>query len=404
MSARQQLRGPVIAGAGPVGLATALALARQDIPVTVLEAEADLPYDLRASTLHCATLDLLAEIGVTERLMEVGYQVRRWHIRDRKDGVVAEWDLHDISEDTAFPFRIACEQHKLARIVLTMLADLPHVSVRFQSRLTGVRQDGDDVVINVQTPEGTEEIGTKWLIGADGGRSAVRKAAQITFEGFTWPEQFLGVATDRDFEPKGFAYSSYIADPVEWAALFKVPHEGPPGVWRAMFPVDPDLPSEAAVSDSFVEERMQGLLPYEKRYNIVYRNLYRVHQRVAASFRKGRVILVGDAAHVNNPVGALGLNSGLHDAMNLSEKFAATWHSGSEDLLDRYARQRRTISVESIQADSIRNKRLLEERDDATRKERLDEIRRVSSDRKRAREYLLNSSMIESLRKANAIA
>jgi 3-(3-hydroxy-phenyl)propionate hydroxylase len=285
-----------------------------------------------------------------------------------------------------------------------MLADLPHVSVRFQSRLTGVRQDGDDVVIKVQTPEGTEEIGTRWLIGADGGRSAVRKAAQITFEGFTWPEQFLGVATDRDFEPQGFAYSSYIADPVEWAALFKVPHEGPPGVWRAMFPVDPDLPSEAAVSDSFVEERMQGLLPYEKRYNIVYRNLYRVHQRVAASFRKGRVILVGDAAHVNNPVGALGLNSGLHDAMNLSEKFAAVWHSGSEDLLDRYARQRRTISVESIQADSIRNKRLLEERDDATRKERLNEIRRVSLDRKRAREYLLNSSMIASLRKANAIA
>jgi 3-(3-hydroxy-phenyl)propionate hydroxylase len=358
----------VIAGAGPVGLVTALALAKQSIDVLVLEGEAALPTDLRASTLHCASLDLLDTLGVTPLLLEQGYQVRKWQIRDRSDGVVAEWDLGLLHRDTGFPFRIACEQHKLANIALELLGGMPNATVCFQSRVTGFTQDDNGVCVEVEAPNGTERINTRWLIGADGGRSTVRKRADVAFEGFTWPEQFLGVSTDFDFEPKGYTHSAYVADPVEWAAIFKVPHDGPPGVWRVMFPVDPSVASEEALSDTFIEGRMQGFMPRGESYKIVYRNLYRVHQRVAATFRKGRVLLVGDAAHVNNPVGALGLNSGIHDALNLSEKLGAVYRrEAPADLLDKYTRQRRTVSLDYVQAESIRNKKLLEEREPCVR-------------------------------------
>jgi 3-(3-hydroxy-phenyl)propionate hydroxylase len=395
----------VIVGAGPVGLVTALALGRQGIPVLVLECEADLPLDLRASTLHCATLDLLDGLGVTKKLLQAGYRVRHWQIRDRTAGVVAEWDLGLLESETKFPFRIACEQHKLARIVLDMLFDVPNVEVRFSCRFLSARQETDCVFASFESRGGVEEVGASWLVGADGGRSAVRKAAEIEFEGFTWPEQFLGVSTDHDFEPHGFTYSAYVSDPVEWAAIFKVPHHGPPGIWRVMFPTDPALDSATALSDEFIESRMQGFLPRAVPYKIEYRNLYRVHQRVAKAFRKGRIVLVGDAAHVNNPVGALGLNGGLHDAISLSEKLGQVWEGHfDEQLIDKYERQRRTISVESIQAESIRNKRLLEERDPAVRAERLAELRLIAADKDKAREYLLRSSMIASVRQANAIA
>lgn len=235
------------------------------------------------------------------------------------------------------------------------------------------------------------------------GRSAVRKTAKIAFDGFTWPEQFLGIATHHDFERDGFTYSAYISDPVEWVAVFKVPHKGPPGVWRMMFPTDPSLTNDTALSDDFIESRVNGLIERVDKREILYRNLYRVHQRVAAKFRAGRIVLVGDAAHVNNPVGALGLNSGIHDAMNLGEKIGAVWRGADDSVIDRYERQRRAISLESVQADSIRNKRLLEERDPKVRFKRLAEISAIAADKARAREYLLGSSMIASLRKAEAI-
>jgi 3-(3-hydroxy-phenyl)propionate hydroxylase len=393
-----------VVGAGPVGLTAALALAQQGIPLTVVEAEPDLTTDLRASTLHCASLDQLHRLGVMERLLETGYRVRYWQIRDRNDGVVAEWDLGLLSEDTEFPFRIACEQHKLARILFEKLSQMSNVSIQFGARFIAATQDDTRVYAEIETSDGPVKLQTNWLIGADGGRSLVRKSAAIPFEGFTWPEQFLGVSTDYDFEPHGYTYSAYIADPVEWAALFKVPHEGPPGVWRLMFPVEAGLTAEQAMSDAFIEARMQAFLRRSSSYRIVYRNLYRVHQRVASTFRMGRVLLIGDAAHVNNPVGALGLNSGIHDATNLADKLGRVWRGEADDtLLDLFERQRRAISLESVQADSIRNKRLLEERDPATRAARLDEIRETAKDRRRARDYLLKSSMIDSVRRAALI-
>jgi 3-(3-hydroxy-phenyl)propionate hydroxylase len=129
-----------------------------------------------------------------------------------------------------------------------------------------------------------------------------------------------------------------------------------------------------------------------------------VHQRVASEWRCGRVLLAGDAAHLNNPLGGFGLNSGIHDATNLAEKLARVWRSEADDsLLDLYVRQRRAATIEHVQAMSIRNKRLLEERDPHVHRTRMEELVAIAEDPRLARAYMLESSMIAGLRKSAEI-
>jgi 3-(3-hydroxy-phenyl)propionate hydroxylase len=196
-----------------------------------------------------------------------------------------------------------------------------------------------------------------------------------------------------------------VADPVEWAAVFKMPHEGPPGLWRIAFPSSPDEPEADVLDGEGVERRMQGFQPRDGRYDIAYKSIYRVHQRVAKDWRVGRVVLAGDAAHLNNPLGGFGLNSGIHDAVNLAEKLARVWRGAAdESAVDLYARQRRHATIEQVQAMSIRNKRLLEERDPAVQRRNMEHMIATAADAARAREHLLNTSMIAGLARAEAVA
>ena len=399
-------RAPVlIVGAGPVGLVAALGLARQRVPVIVLEAEDDLTIDLRAGTFHPPTLEMMAPLGITERLLAMGIQVPHWQMRDRRAGVVAQFDLGLLGRDTPYPFRLHCEQHKLTPVARDLLMALPNTTVRFGCRVVDATQSADGVVATVETRAGTEQIAGAYLIGADGGRSTVRKALGVAFEGFTWPERFLVVSTEYDLAPHGFTGNAYVADPDEWVALFKMPHLGPPGLWRLVFPVAPTLSEDEILSAAFVEARMRAFLPRPQPYAIAYKSIYRVHQRVASTFRNGRLLLAGDAAHVNNPLGAMGLNSGIHDAVNLAAKLGPVWHGAADAaVLDHYDRQRRHIAIEYVQQITIRNKHLLEARDDAVRASQLEELRRTAADPALAYDFLLKSSMIASVRQAAAIA
>ena len=395
----------LVAGAGPVGLLTALALASRDVPVLVIEAEAALTHDLRAGTFHPPTLEMMAPYGVTDEMHRAGIKVPHWQHRDRNEGVIAEWDLSLIADETPYPYRFHLEQHRLTPILFDRVMRLPHAAVRFGARVVDVVQDADRVSVSAETTDGVERFEGAWLVGADGGRSAVRKAIGVEFEGFTWPERFVVVSTRYDFGAHGFTPNAYVADPDQWAAVFKMPDAEPGGLWRIAFPVPPDEPDEVTLSATEIERRMQYFVPRAERYAIRYKSIYKVHQRVAKAFRRGRVLLAGDAAHLNNPLGAFGLNGGIHDAINLADKLGDVCRGeAGESLLDRYVRQRRTVNVEYVQEGSIRNLRTLAERDPAVRQARFHELRRANADPQLAREFLLQSSMIASVRRAASIA
>jgi 3-(3-hydroxy-phenyl)propionate hydroxylase len=381
----------------------ALALGKQGIPVIVLESERGLTRDLRAGSFHPVTLDMMEPFGITAQMERDGIRVRHWQIRDRSGELVATFDLGLLAGETRHPYRLHLEQHRLTPIQLDLIRQGTRAEVHFGYAVTGLEARGDRVLVHISADDGPATIEASWVIGADGGRSTVRKSLGIEFEGFTWPEQFLVVSTPYDFAQHGFAMNVYVADPVEWVALFKMPNSGPPGLWRIVFPT-PDRDDAATLSAENVERKMQGFIARRAPYEVSYKSVYRVHQRVCKTFRSGRVLLAGDAAHVNNPLGAFGLNSGIHDAISLAEKLGRVWRGEADDaLLDLYVRQRRMAAVEQVERMSIRNKRQLEERDPDVQRRRLQELIAIAKDPVRARDHLLETSMITGLKQSSQI-
>jgi 3-(3-hydroxy-phenyl)propionate hydroxylase len=389
----------LISGGGPVGLLCAWLLGRQGIPVRLFDVNDSPQADPRAATTHPATLDLLAEDGLADDMARVGLVAPIFQFWDRPSGEkVAEFDHAILKDDTRHPFVVQCEQFKTAKLVLDRAGKLPNVELLYSHEVVGVTQSDGAVSVDVRGPDGVKTHSAGYLIGADGGRSVVRKLAEIAFDGFTWPERFIVLTTPFDFEASsGYCYRSYFADPDEWCNCFKVSADGPPGLWRTVYPTDPAVSEVDLMSDASVQARMQKFFPAARPYEIVHRNLYVTHQRVAETFRKGRVLLAGDSAHINNPIGGMGLNGGIQDAANLSEKLARVINDDApDDLLDLYSLQRRTVATEFVQEQSIANKKRLEASDVKTRKRNLDDLRAIAADPVRARQFLLRTSMIVS--------
>lgn len=397
----------MIVGAGPVGLITALVLAQQGIASRVIEAEPGLTIDLRAGTFHPPTMEMLDGIGVAAEMLALGIAVRYWQSRDIAEGLVAEWDLDLLRNDTPYPYRLHLEQHRLTPILLAHVLQTGLVDVVFGHRFDGQHLQGDDLEVRALGPEGLVSWKTKWLIGADGGRSQVRKSADIEFAGYTWPERYSVLSTTFDFATLGYRENAYMSDPVQWSALFKMPDEGPPGLWRMTLPVAPETSEAEALAGPYAQQAIRRITGANDSttYPLVHQSIYSVHQRVAVRFRQGRVLLAGDAAHVNNPLGGFGLNSGIHDAISLGQTLARVVKGEEgDDALDRYNRQRQQANVTYVQEMSVRNKKNLEEKDPALRAQRMQELRAVCADPIKAREYLLNSSMINSIRRAQSLA
>ncbi|MCK8784496.1 FAD-dependent monooxygenase [Roseomonas sp. NAR14] len=398
----------LVVGAGPVGAVMALTLCQRGFPVTLIEAEPGPVEDQRAATVHPPTVEMLAAMGLRDAAWETGLLSPLFHFRDRITGeLVAEFDVGMLEGEVPYPFVLQWEQYKLVLAALDKAAGTGLLTTRFATRLLSFTQDTDHVHALVETEGGTETLTANWLIGADGGRSTVRKLAGIEFEGFTWPERFIKIGTTYDFleAGKGYCTRNYFSDPDEWLNLFKVKGPGEPGIWRGIFPVPPEEPDEAALSHEGVQRRLQKFLPREGGYEIAYHALYKVHQRVAATFNLGRVLLAGDAAHVNNPIGGMGMNGGLHDAVNLAGKLESIRDGGAGmEALDRYTRQRRKAQTDFVQAQSVANKQSLSERDPAKRREHLDRLRRTAADPALHKAFLRRSSLIDSLDTANAVA
>ena len=391
----------LIAGGGPVGSTAAWLLTLKGIPVTVIEAEEGVKIDYRASTFHPPTLDLLEGTGITEALLERGLKCPTWQFRDRRQGRIAEFDLSVLANDTHYPYRLQCEQFKLVDYLYGRLGESDSAEILFHHKVTGLRQTDDTVTAVCETPDGPAEVTGRWLIAADGGRSTVRKALDIGFGGYTHPEHFIVAGTQYDFRAHmpDICSVNYTADPEEWYLLLEIPD-----MWRVIMPVDTSVQADDAITDTYLQNALQNLLPRDGDYPILVRAIYRVSQRVAEKYRVGRAFLVGDSAHINNPLGGMGLNGGVHDAISLTERLAKVWHGEAPDSeLDGYEVQRRPEAIDAINAITERNKKLMEERDPEVRQRNLDEMKAIAADPDRAYRFMLNAAMITSLRRCGML-
>jgi len=397
----------IVIGAGPVGLCLSLILAQEDVPVCLIETLGEdnfLEQVPRAGTNHPATLELYDRIGLYPKLEPRGIVAPLFHYWDRHEGrLIAAFDHGYLKEDTRFPYVLQCERIKIVEEALKLANAHPNIDLRLSTTFTGFTQSADGVTAQVTNPVGeTEFIDGAYLVSGEGARSIVRKDLGIEFEGFTYPDRTLNIEVAYDFRTHGYTERNYISDPEEWSNLFH--WRGTPDRWSIHFPTRPDDDEAALTHPDALQARLQRFLPTGKPFDIVNSNLYVVHQRVAKKFRMGRTILAGDSAHVNSPIGAMGMNSGVHDAFNLAGKLVKILRKEvGEQVLDRYERQRRHVALQHTQAQTIRNKRLLAEKDPAVRQKNHDELRRTAEDPKLARAFLLRTSLIESLREAEQI-
>ena len=393
----------VVAGCGPAGAVLALYLARHDIPVLVLEREPVLPADLRASTFHPPTLEMLNELGVAVPMIARGLIVDRYQYRDRRTGDVAEFDMSVIADETLFPYRLQLEQYELTRLVARVLDGFPHAELRFDHEVTDFSQDDGGVTVTVRSSGEAFEVRGSYLIGADGASSRVRKAAGIDFAGFTYEEKFLVASTGFPLETvfDGLSYVNYVADPEEWCVVLRTDK-----AWRVLWPTDPHCPDPSVyLSDDHLQERLHRLYDKDGNYDIHHRCLYEVHQRVAETYTQGRVALVGDACHINNPLGGMGMNGGIHDAVNLGAKLTGVLrgHAGREESLALYDRQRRGLAVRFIQEHTINNKALMESTDPDVQQRRQRDFMEKASDPAKAKAFIMERAMIDSLRESYAV-
>jgi 3-(3-hydroxy-phenyl)propionate hydroxylase len=392
----------LIAGAGPAGLTAGLALADAGVRVTLFDATAAIEEDLRATTFHPPTLDLLERFGITHDLLEHGLVCPSWQMRSHPDGERVVFDLSVLADETRHPYRLQCEQWRLSRALLKRLAAIPHASVRFATRVVGLTHDAQGVDLVVESHGRQETLRGHYLIGADGARSSVRRLLGLVVDGDAGPETTM-LATTRfafDAHLEGLSHVNHcwqrggnfslLKIPGRWRVAIHAPHSG----------ADHNAPPESAI-DEALQAALQKIVPRDKPYKVSELRPYRVQQGIVERYRVGRVFLAGDAAHVNSAIGGMGLNGGVHDALNLASKLTAVARGKSDAaLLDLYERQRRPVAREQMRAEADNKRAHMRETDPAKQRAIMKDLRALAADRDRLRAHLLRTSMITGLRQA----
>jgi 3-(3-hydroxy-phenyl)propionate hydroxylase/6-hydroxy-3-succinoylpyridine 3-monooxygenase len=332
----------IVVGGGPTGFVIALGLAQAGVDVCLVEAEDDVNDSPRSCVYHWSMLDGLERLGIREEAERIGYTKDDYLWFVKRTGERLPYDLKVLSSITRFPYNIQLGQDRLAQICRARLKVLPNAQVRFSTPLTTLAQDEDSVRIRVEGPDGPEFLAARYLVGADGAGSLVRKSLGLSFDGMTWPERFVATNLRHDFESGGYWQSTMVVDEQWGAVIVKITRDG---LWRCTYMEDAALPESSYLER--VPEAYRHLLPGEGGYELVQSSPYKMHQRCAETFRRGRVVLAGDAAHVTNPTGGFGLTTGLFDAFALWPTLAALVLDGANpDLLDIWAAERRQIFLE----------------------------------------------------------
>ena len=390
MKLRRQI---AVVGLGPVGAVVALRLARAGHEVVILEKAAVLPHDQRASTVHPPTADMLAEFGILEDMICRGIISPFFQYRDHQTGPVAKFDFSVIGDLVRHPYRISCEQWKIVEIIRKRLDAMDTVEVLQPCEATGVEQTDAGARVAFDGPDGPGHMDCDWVIACDGIRSAIRKSIGVDYEGYTITDRYWVLTTPFDFADvmPELSYGNYVTDHDRWYSMVRGRNH-----WRVLFPTADDVTDDHLSQPETETAALRSVYP-DADYRVTHRKLYRVHQRVAATFRQGRILLAGDSAHANSPLGGQGMNSGIHDAFALTDALIPVLNGGGDTALDRYSRQRKFAALKGVQAHAARNEAFLRERDPEERAKKIAEMRRIGSDDALARAYVIRASMLEGL-------
>jgi len=386
----------LIVGAGPVGLTLAMRLGLNGHNVCVLEADEGIETDLRASTFHPPTLDLFDEQGITTQLIQSGLVAPTWQVRMNHTNEFAEFDLSILKDHTNHPYRLQCEQWRLSEFLKGYIEkNIPNVSLLWGHPCENFTQEENHVLINAKNASSEVcSFRAKFLIGCDGSRSIVRKHMDLEFEGETFPETTILATTHFPFQDHldHLSYINYCWTPDGTFSLLRLKN-----LWRVSLYPSLEESIESAVDSQSVRRKINQIAPSFGDSPILEIRPYKIHQRVVNQYVVGRVVLAGDAAHINSPSGGMGMNGGVHDAFNLAEKLNRILKGEGIELLDKYERQRRPIAIKHVIEQSSKNRARMQEKDMSKRLLTLQELQRKSQDKNLALNYLLETSMISGL-------
>ena len=391
----------LICGAGPVGLVAGLRLALAGIETLVIDKENQVSNDFRASTFHPPTLEMLDELGLTQDLLAAGLVSPTWQIRQHETHDKARFDLSILKDDTRFPFRLQCEQRVLTRLADAKAQSTRNLQVQYGCELTELFQDAAGVTASMTTAQGPTTIHARYLIAADGARSVCRKLTGMTFSGETYPETSILATTPFKFEQvlPELSNVNYVWCKEGTFSLLRLPD-----IWRCSLYADADETVEQALEPAAIEQKLQRIVPRSEPYDVVEIRPYRIHRRLIDNYRAGKVIFAGDSAHLTSPSGGMGMNGGIHDAVNLSDKLIDIFRKGaSDDLLDLYSRQRRPVAEDEILAQSHTNRMRMQRREPEWRATEMRRLQALIANPVEHRAHLLKSSMISGLAKAAAV-
>jgi 2-polyprenyl-6-methoxyphenol hydroxylase-like FAD-dependent oxidoreductase len=343
----------IVAGAGPVGLTAALLVADAGIPVTVAEKRPALSAASRASTFHPPTLAILDRMGVLDDVHDRGQVADRLQYRTVSDGVFAEFSMETLRGETAFPYRLHLEQAQLTPIILERLRRHPHARVLFDAELEQVAQHGSRVVARVRHGAGSETLDGAYLIAADGSRSDVRRALGIPFDGEDYPDKILRVMTSDNLDAllPGIAPVTYLFNGPRSVSFLRMAD-----CWRIILRVPKDVADETALDPGWILARLREVIPGCSRLpEVLMKDIYGVAKRVAARYREGRIVLVGDSAHVTNTRGGMNMNCGMHDAFSVALAIVKALHGEGLAVVEAVADERRRVATQMLIPRTDRN-------------------------------------------------
>ena len=397
----------IIAGAGPVGLVTALGLAQRGIRVLVLEKNSiEVPPQWRGSTIHPPTLAIFDELGLADEIIVGAIKVEVLQYRDLEIQQVVNFDYDCLDGLVKFPFRLQYEQYKVLKLLRTAASNNSKIEIQYDSLIESVNQDSNGVSVQVSKNGVTKSVRADWLVGADGSHSAVRKALGIELDGFTYPYPTTVVATPFKFEDHfpGLAPVTYWSGPTGRLSMIRTPD-----IWRIAMTtplegVDISSDDRGSISEptqdfivaiDLLLSRIPGVSLADlelKQYEV-----YRSHQRIAREFSVDRVALAGDAAHLTTTNGGMGLNSGVQDAAALVKALEAAIALNGSGPISQYAKERKEFCANFLQPTTTTNHKTVDNPDYEARKSRLNELSADTNNPEIVKQVIARASMISEL-------